>query len=67
MFHRGDRSWPLFGTIPKDLIQSETILTLDHKTGNIINPWVTNLFMMPDGLAVGDEEDNLWVTDVALH
>ena len=41
-------------------------MELDNETGKILNSWGANLFIMPHGLTV-DKEDNIWVTDVALH
>jgi len=47
-------------------IAVSTVLTLDPATGAVVNDWGSNLFYMPHGIAV-DAEDNIWVTDVALH
>ncbi len=66
VFHRADRTWPLLGSMSNDLIQSETILKLDTKSGSLLDAWGANLFIMPHGLAV-DDKDNIWVTDVGLH
>ena len=42
------------------------MLTLDPASGAVVSDWGSNLFYMPHGIAV-DAEDNIWVTDVALH
>jgi len=66
VFHRADRQWPLLNKMPDTYISSKTILLLDKNSGRIINSWGENLFMMPHGLKV-DKQNNVWVTDVALH
>ena len=64
VFHRGSRVWKT--PMPTEKIKEKTILILDNKTGEIKNAWGSDLFIMPHGLEV-DNEDNIWVTDVALH
>jgi peptidylamidoglycolate lyase len=64
LFHRTGRQWE--EPFPDSLISSNTILMLDKETGEILNSWGANLFIMPHGLTV-DKENNVWVTDVALH
>jgi peptidylamidoglycolate lyase len=64
VFHRGSRVWE--EPFPNDKIQENTILTLDKKTGKILKSWGANLFVMPHGLEI-DNENNIWVTDVGLH
>lgn len=66
IFHRAGREWPLIGAMPDTYISSKTILMLDKETGKILNSWGDSLFVMPHGLTV-DKNDNVWVTDVALH
>jgi peptidylamidoglycolate lyase len=66
VFHRGERAWPLLGSMPDQPIQSKTILVINKDKGNVINSWGDNLFIMPHGLKV-DIENNIWVTDVGLH
>jgi peptidylamidoglycolate lyase len=43
-----------------------TVLTLDPASGAVVSDWGSNLFYMPHGITL-DAEDNIWVTDVALH
>jgi peptidylamidoglycolate lyase len=64
VFHRTGRRWT--NPFPDSLISLNTILELENETGKIINSWGANQFIMPHGLTV-DKDDNIWVTDVALH
>jgi len=66
VFHRGDRDWPLVGSMPGSYIKSKTILMLERISGKILNRWGDNIFIMPHGLTV-DANNNIWVTDVGLH
>ncbi|KAK2563008.1 Peptidyl-glycine alpha-amidating monooxygenase [Acropora cervicornis] len=50
----------------KESIPEATVLTLDSKTGKIMNSWGQNMFFMPHGLTI-DSEGNTWLTDVAMH
>jgi peptidylamidoglycolate lyase len=74
VFQRGSRQWTAesfpdgrhfnkekFGVIPEN-----TMLTVNTRTGQVIDQWGNNTFSMPHGLTV-DNEGNLWATDVALH
>lgn len=64
LFHRAGRKWT--EPFPDTLISLNTVLTIDHKSGNIIDTWGGNHFIMPHGLTV-DRENNVWVTDVGLQ
>lgn len=66
VFHRADRNWSLLGSMPGKPIQGKTILIIDKDNGKLINSWGNNLFIMPHGLKV-DNENNIWVTDVGLQ
>ncbi|MBO9634517.1 MAG: hypothetical protein J7578_15490 [Chitinophagaceae bacterium] len=66
VFHRAGKEWSLTGSFSKDLIAANTILVIHNQTGNLLNSWGSNLFVMPHGLAV-DKENNIWVTDIGLH
>lgn len=66
VFHRADREWSLFGAMPDSPIKSKTILIINKDNGKLINSWGDNLFIMPHGLKV-DNENNIWVTDVGLN
>ena len=66
VFHRADREWALLGTMPDNPIKNKTILIIDKDNGKLITSWGDNLFVMPHGLKV-DNENNIWVTDVGLH
>jgi len=74
VFQRGSREWnhesfpdgrnfdtKKFGAIPEN-----TVLTINTRTGQIINQWGNNTFYMPHGLSV-DTEGNIWLTDVGMH
>lgn len=65
-FHRAGREWALLGGMPDSPIKSKTVLILDKDNGKLISSWGDNLFIMPHGLTV-DNENNIWVTDVGLH
>ncbi len=64
VFHRASSVWQ--EPMSKDKIQENTITVFDKQTGKVINSWGANLFIMPHGLEI-DKENNIWVTDVALH
>jgi len=64
LFQRTGRHWTQ--PFPDTTISSNTIFLLDNVTGKILNSWGANLFIMPHGLTV-DNENNVWVTDVALQ
>ncbi|MCE2612350.1 peptidyl-alpha-hydroxyglycine alpha-amidating lyase family protein [Flavobacteriaceae bacterium D16] len=64
VFHRASRVWQ--EPMPEDKIQENTILTINKQTGEILKNWGADLFIMPHGLEV-DKDNNIWVTDVALH
>lgn len=66
VFHRANREWSLFGAMPDSSIKRKTILIINKDNGKLINSWGDNLFIMPHGLKV-DNENNIWVTDVGLN
>lgn len=66
IFHRADREWSLFRSMPDKPILNKTILIVDKDNGKLIESWGDNLFIMPHGLKV-DKENNIWVTDVGLN
>jgi len=66
VFHRAEREWSLFGSMPDKLIESKTVLIINKDNGKLIDSWGANLFIMPHGLTV-DNENNIWVTDVGLQ
>jgi peptidylamidoglycolate lyase len=65
VFHRAERVWE-GEEIALELISSPTLLILDAETGNLLESWGADMFVMPHGLTI-DSEDNLWLTDVGLH
>ena len=50
----------------RQVIEEDTILTLDPDTGDVINSKGKNMFYMPHGLTL-DGEGNIYVTDTGLH
>lgn len=64
MFQRTGREW--IDSIPDSLITTNTIFLLDKMSGKVLNSWGANMFIMPHGLSI-DEENNIWVTDVGLN
>lgn len=64
VFHRGGRPWS-FPT-PKDKIENNTILIIENETGEVLKSWGSDLFLMPHGLEI-DQENNFWVTDTGLQ
>jgi peptidylamidoglycolate lyase len=66
IFCRAGREWSLFSSMPDKPIKSKTILIVDKDNGKLIESWGDNLFIMPHGLTV-DNENNIWVTDVGLN
>ncbi|CAL1679367.1 unnamed protein product [Lasius platythorax] len=74
IFHRGDRTWNYetfnenaeYNQEYKDPIHSDTVLTLDPKTGDIIRGWGNHTFYLPHGIHI-DNFGNVWLTDIALH
>ncbi|KAH8372254.1 hypothetical protein KR093_010770 [Drosophila rubida] len=74
IFHRVDRIWDsntfnnsnVYQERNKGPIKESTVLGLEPESGKVLYEWGKNLFYMPHGLSI-DPEDNVWVTDVALH
>ena len=64
VFHRANRGWQQ--PMPTEKIKDKTIVTIDNNTGELLNSWGDEIFIMPHGLEV-DHENNIWVTDVGLH
>ena len=65
VFHRADRVWE-GEELGLELIPSPTVFILDAETGELVDSWGSNMFVMPHGLTI-DQDDNLWLTDVGLH
>lgn len=74
VFHRGPREWTQ-DSFPDGLhfdqtsfgpIKDNVLLTVDTRTGLIIDRMGNSTFFMPHGLS-SDRDGNLWLTDVALH
>jgi peptidylamidoglycolate lyase len=65
VFHRAERFWG-GEEIELEFIASPTVLVLDSETGEVIDQWGAETFVMPHGLTI-DDGDNIWLTDVGLH
>uniref|UniRef100_A0A1A9WJX8 Peptidylamidoglycolate lyase n=1 Tax=Glossina brevipalpis TaxID=37001 RepID=A0A1A9WJX8_9MUSC len=50
----------------RDVECNNTVLVLDRQAGKLVYEWGKDLFYMPHGLSI-DQEDNVWFADVALH
>ena len=66
ILHRANRVWPLLGPMSESFIKEKTLLQVDKESGKIVNSWGDNLFIMPHGLTV-DQNNNIWITDVGLQ
>ncbi|XP_050539465.1 peptidyl-alpha-hydroxyglycine alpha-amidating lyase 2-like [Daktulosphaira vitifoliae] len=74
IFHRGSRVWDVnsfnetyhYQHIKEGPILSNTIVTLDPKSGDVLSSWGAGFFYMPHGITI-DHQGNVWVTDVAMH
>ena len=65
VFHRAERFWG-DEEIKLESIASPTILVLDAETGQVLDQWGAETFVMPHGLTI-DDKDNIWLTDVGWH
>jgi len=61
--HRGDRG---FSSDAEGRISQPVVVTLEPGSGEVVQAWGEDTFGVPHGLTV-DHEDNVWITDVALH
>jgi len=73
VFHRGSRVWDQTSFDEKErfspakgAISESTLLVVDPETGKVLEKRGADRFYMPHGLTI-DQQDNVWVTDVALH
>src|SRR5262245_54613000 len=66
VLQRGGRKWPDNDVLDTTLIEVPTIYVFDGRTGSFIKKWGERIFAWPHGLTI-DNNDNIWVTDVALH
>lgn len=65
VFSRGAKVWES-ETIDASVIDTPTVHVFDGQTGDLLNTWGANSFVMPHGLTVG-RDGTLWLTDVGLH
>ncbi|XP_060890201.1 peptidyl-glycine alpha-amidating monooxygenase isoform X2 [Labrus mixtus] len=74
IFHRGDHTWGAnsfssqaqYQQRSLGPIQQSTILVVDPAKGGILKASGRNMFYLPHGITT-DNDNNYWVTDVALH
>ncbi|XP_078671776.1 peptidyl-glycine alpha-amidating monooxygenase B-like isoform X1 [Branchiostoma floridae x Branchiostoma belcheri] len=74
IFHRGDHVWDAWSfdskrqyrEKDKGPISTDTVISLNPQTGKPVHQWGKDFFYLPHGLTL-DHEDNVWVTDVAMH
>ena len=66
VLQRGGRKWPDSDVLDQTLIAFPTVFVFDGRTGSPLARWGEKLFALPHSLTV-DDQDNVWVTDVALH
>ncbi|CAH1255643.1 PAM [Branchiostoma lanceolatum] len=74
IFHRGDHVWDAwtfdskrqYREKDKGPISTDTVISLNPQTGKPVHQWGRDFFYLPHGLTL-DHEDNVWVTDVAMH
>lgn len=74
IFHRASREWNQesfpdgrhFDKNKFSAIPENTILTINTRTGQIVDQWGNDTFYMPHGISI-DTEGNLWLTDVGMH
>lgn len=73
IFHRANRKWEedsfrdnVYTKKDSGPIMEPTMVTMNRSNGAILDSWGQNLFYLPHGLTI-DDNDNYWVTDVAMH
>lgn len=75
VFHRGNHVWDgstfdpttnIYLPRAQGPITQNTIIAFNRNSGDVTYEWGNGLFYMPHGLTI-DHDDNVWITDVALH
>lgn len=61
VFHRAGREWT--DPFPAEAIEPDTISIFDGESGEQIDSWGSDMFIMPHGLTI-DGRDQVWLTDV---
>jgi peptidylamidoglycolate lyase len=59
-FQRADKAWG-----NTTIITNDTVMVVDGPTGKLLNSWGKNMFLVPHGLTV-DDQDHVWLTDCGL-
>jgi peptidylamidoglycolate lyase len=63
---RGGRKWPDQGPLDTTAIDKPTVLMFDAVSGRLVSTWPNSILAMPHSITV-DDQDNVWITDVAWH
>jgi peptidylamidoglycolate lyase len=63
VFHRPGRG---FDTAATTKLTEPTVLEIDAVTGRLLHSWGANLFLVPHGITV-DQQNNVFLTDVGLQ
>jgi peptidylamidoglycolate lyase len=66
VFRRAENSVQAGRPAPDKPMASAAVLMFDGATGALLSAWGDKKFILPHGLMV-DRQDNVWLTDVALH
>lgn len=66
VLHRGGRQWPDSDVLDLTPIPHSTVMVIDGRTGRFLAHWGGGQFALPHSVTV-DRDDNVWITDVALH
>ena len=61
-------SFDLYNVFAEPLrpINVDTIVKVDPRTGRTLHSWGAGFFFLPHGISI-DQQDNIWLTDVAMH
>jgi peptidylamidoglycolate lyase len=63
VFHRPGRGFDVKATAK---LAEPTVLEIDPETGKLISSWGTDMFLVPHGITV-DQQNNIFLTDVAMQ
>lgn len=63
VFHRPGRG---FDPSAAELLKDPAVLEIDGATGQLINSWGANTFLVPHGITI-DDDNNVFLTDVGLQ
>ena len=63
VFHRPGRG---FDPAATELLKDPAVLEIDGATGELINSWGANTFLVPHGITIG-QDNTVFLSDVGLH